>query len=992
MRESLRVHGGVVYPGLRALSSEKPRGAAGVPLAYDLHYKPDVALESRKPASSYVSLYKSLSPAPGLQKPLLVPGAGGDTLGLERRMGTAEKQSELGLNGSSAYLRLPWVNPYPDTGMYPFLDSSKYAALNMYKASFLSQPSPYLAQHLPYQPLCGGAGGSAAGTERLFYMPTYPPPPAPISSPLAPPLRIPTATVAPTALSPLVHCQDKGLQSIGPRIHHEPSAFAQQLHQQPPQSLHPSHGDRQHSSSTKSSRTPSSMSSGSTSASCASSSASINGGGSCLPVDSTSSLLMQSPRTPACLPQTPAPPPPPPPLLDGSLDFQKSLLRGQPSLSSSSTSPSVTHPFFISGVNPEHPSPARPAGHRSKMKEGSSEPWASGGERKSSRSPSKTTSDKPALQGSAKDSADKPLDLSAKITDFGALPNGFPHNLETVAKLGNSPTARYGQLPSRDLLKETLSPPSMVSTSSKPPERPEIISTLHSSWVVPGPGHTHNSESSQNQGTSVVKNKNLDCVLPQQRSSSCPRIGESNGIPAPTPTPAVVTPAGRPASTSPSPNLNGEWGKPGSVIPEKSLQASQPSSGKLAKTPKRIETQEITFKPPQSHLDNGQTSGHLYLPQNDTFLPPSIAYANRFLPYPDGMSLPHMPPPGKGPVYPHPVLLGSGGLFPGRAPPPKHGLPYGLSSSHGEYLTYHDSQEMVHPLMSSHLAAGLDPKVGERFERRLKPQEKLRLHEDAVTHKNHQTTEPADRACNKPNRETDWTAVHGSKPQSKLPAPAGKEKIICIDLIQDDADGGAEATKQSPPSAKKEEPDMSTAEGEPEVMQLLLSRQLAEPDEKVRPQEPGVRRDCASPKHAIIQGAESPVCHSPLSDLLEQQTLRCARTSGDRTAGDRTSELTKSWHEQPSLQNHTGPVRDLPEDGESHEEDDDCSHGSSKTRRSSLAKRIANSSGYVGDRFKCVTTELYADSSKLSREQRALQVSSFFTHTVRQKAMGRVGF
>ncbi|KAJ8351875.1 hypothetical protein SKAU_G00233510 [Synaphobranchus kaupii] len=975
MRESLRVHGGMVYPGLRALSVEKPREAAGVPMGYDLHYKPDMALESRKPAGSYVSLYKSPSPAPGLQKPLLVPGAGGDALGLDRRMGTTEKQSDLGLNGSSAYLRLPWVNPYQDAGMYPFLDSSKYAALNMYKASFLSQPSPYLAQHLSYQPLCGGAGGSAAGTERLFYMPPYPPPPAPISSPLAPPLRIPTATVAPTALSPLVHCQDKGLQSIGPRIHHEPSAFGQQLHQQPPQPLHQSHSDRQHSSSTKSSRTPSSKSLGSTSGGSAISSASMNGSSSNLPVDSTPSVLMQSPRTPACLPQTPAPPPPPPPVLDGSLDFQKSLIRGPTSSSSSSTSPSMNHPFFMTGMNPEHPSPARPAGHRSKIKEGSSEPWSSsGGERKSSKSPSKTTSEKPTQQGSAKDPADKPLDLSAKIADFGAPPNGFPPKLEALAKLGNSPTARYGQLPGRDLLKETLSPPSMVSTSSKLPERPEIISTLHSSWVVPGPGPTHNLDSNQNQGTSVIKNKNLDRVLPQQRSSSCPRIGESNGIPAPapapTPTPAVVTPAGRPASTSPSPKLNGEWPKPASSIPEKSPQASQPS-GKLVKTPKRPEPQEITYKPPQSHLENGQTPSHLYLPQNDTFLPPSVAYANRYLPYPDGMSLPHIPLPGKGPVYPHPVLLGSGGLFPGRVAPPKHGLPYGLPSSHGEFLTYHDSQEMVHPLMSPHLGAGL--------ERRPKTQEKLRFHEDAVAHKSRHSMEPADGTC-KPNREIEWSVGPGFKPQNKLPAPAGKEKIICIDLIQDDADGGSLSTKQSTPSGKKGEPARPTGEGEPELMQLLLSRQLAEPDMqlelcgKAGPQQPDIRRDRASPEHAIVQGAESPVCHSPLPDLLEQQTLRCARTSGDRTAGDRTSEQTNAQPEHHSFHHYTEPIKDVPEDGESHEEDEDGSNGSSKTRRSSLAKRIANSSGYVGDRFKCVTTELYADSSKLSREQRALQM------------------
>ncbi|KAJ8392619.1 hypothetical protein AAFF_G00072930 [Aldrovandia affinis] len=842
MRDGLRVHGGMVYPGIRTLTADKSREVAtAVPLGYDripdLHYKPDVTLESRKPTNGYVGLYKG--PPPGLPKPLLVPGGGGDSLGLDRRVGTADKQSDLGLNGSSGYLRLPWVSPYSDVGMYPYLDT-KYAALSMYKASFMSQPSPYLPQHLAYQSLCAGAGGGSA--ERLFYMPPYPP--APISSPLAPPLRIPTATVAPAALSPLVHCQEKGMQSLGPRIHHEPPTpvFGQQPHHQ-----------RSHA----------------------------------LP-------------------------------------------------------------------------PTQPTGHKPKSKEGSSEHRGSGGDRKSSKSPSRMPSEKPASQGPAKDPADKPLDLSAKLGDFGAPPNGFPHKLEVLVKLGHSPTARYGLPPSRELLKETLSSsPSTVSTSSKPLDRPEIISTLHSSWVVParGPSPAHNAEVNQSKAPAptVIKNRNLERVAPQQRSSSCPRIGESNGSPAANPPPTIVTPMGRPASVSPSPNVNGEWPKPSPGLPEKVHTATHTSSQTTlskekppTKAPQRPETQEITYKPQQPHLENGHTPSHLYLPQNDAFLPPSLAYANRYLSYsvPDGMSLPHLPLPGKGPVYPHPVLLGSNSLYPAHLAP-KHRISYGLPPGHGEFLTYHDSQEMVHPLMYPHLT--LNPKADERPERRSRPQDKSR-----------RVAEQADSPC-KPERRTEMPGAQGAMLQAK-PTSAGKDgTTVCIDLIRDDAEAGA---RVAPFPASMGDPDKALLSGgnesggegaEPELMQLLLCGRL---------EQQGVALPAARRLPCRGEGSPCSPDRSPLPDLLELQTLRCARTSGDRSGeGARHfAELSK----------------DGLDDRESHEDDygddDDCSHGSSRTWRSSLAKRIANSTGYVGDRFKCVTTELYADSSKLSREQRALQM------------------
>ncbi|XP_066512102.1 BCL-6 corepressor [Hoplias malabaricus] len=1012
MRESLHVHGGMVYPpGIRTLPTEKGYVGDRIP---ELLYKPEVSLDSRKATNGYVGLYKS--PPSGIQKPLVVPGTGADALGLDRRVGPVDKPSDLGLNAGSAsgFLRLPWVSPYHEAGIYPFLDSNKYAALNMYKASFMSQPSPYLPQHLAYQSLCAGAGGSAAGAERLFYMPPYPP--APISSPLPPPLRIPTGTVAPTTLSPLVHHQDKTLQSIGPRIHHEASAFGQQTLHQQAQSHHQAQSERQHtntgsnstinnnSSSSKSTRTPSSksssnssssstVSSSTTSTSCNHSSTSSSSGSTSIisssaasiPVDSSPSLVMQAPRPP---PRPSQPPGAPPPLVDSTLDFQKSIFRSPSSSLSSSSTPVVSHPFYMSQ---ENRSPIRPASQKPKSKEVSSEQHKSGGsEKKSCSSPVKTSTDKPAQQGPlTKDPADKPLDLSGKIMDFEGPPNGFPPKLEALAKLGYSSSSRYGLPPSRELLKETLSPSSSaISTTTKTPERPEIISTLHSSWVVPSTAQTVNTESNHSKSSTVIKNKNLEHVNQQTRSSSCPRIGEPNSTVVPNPSPVVVVASGcRPSSASPSPKVNGEWPKSAPTPPEKVPMthrgSSHPSASKPTKTPKKSENTEIIFNPQQPHLENGHPSSHLYMAQGEAYLPTSLAYANRYLPYsiPETMSLPHLQLPSKGPVYPHPVLLSSSSLYAARLPH-KPGLPYGIPPTHGEYLTYHDSQEMVHPLMSPHLP--LDPKVNERLEKRSRPQEKTWQHEET----SYKQTSASDMDTRyKSERESEGPEGPGSKPQSK-PYTTSKEEIVCIDLVQDDTDGSPEPDKYCASPAKPREPTKPTGSGtgegtgsagnsegkEPELMQILRSSQSVElkPAEAERQPEPRSPLEAQerpeSPGQS--QGEESSSERSPLPPLLEEQTLRCARTSGDRVRPDAANSKADRHH---AMRHYMDLGKERVENAECHEDEED-GQGGSKNKRSSLAKRIANSSGYVGDRFKCVTTELYADSSKLSREQRALQM------------------
>lgn len=1047
MHDGLRLHGGVVYQGIRALPAEKSRETPGLPLTYnrdglpELIYKPEGPLDSRKPTNGYLGLYKGTPPS--LHKPMLVPGAGAgaEGLGLERRVGPGDKASELGLaSAGGGYLRLPWLSPYPEASMYPFMDTSKYAALNMYKASLLSQPNPYLPQHLAYPSLCAAQGGNvnpaaaASAAERLYYMPPYPP--SPISSPLvAPPMRIPAVTVAPTSL---VHCQDKGLGVAPP--------FAQQLHQPSPHSQHHQAAidrDRSPSRSSRPSRPPSRKgSNNNNNTSSTSTSGTSSGSNNSLPTDS-------SPHASSRLPQ----PPPPSALIDNSLDLQRPVARiGQPPTSStssisasSSSTQSIPHPFSVSSMASEQPSPARPSPHKPRPREGAPEHRSAGVERRPSRSPTKPNFERPAHQPQAtKDSAEKPLDLSGRILEFGLPPNGFPVKMDPMAS-----GARYGLPPSRELLKENMSlspsshPHSVVSsTSSKVPERPEMISTLHSSWVVPSPSPSHTQHTpglppsprpntdhglSQAKGSSpsVIKHKGLERVVPQQRSSSCPRIGEPNHNVSSAQHSSLVS--SRPLS----PKSNSDWVKhsPGQSEHTPVVGHHRDGTEKSSQTTKRGETTPEVSSYKRPCLENGHPPGHLYLPQSDAYLNHSLAYANRYLhyPMPDGMALHSLPIAGKSPVYPHPVLLGSNSLYPthlaAKHPLPYHNLPAGPG---GEYLTY-NSQEMAHPLMQTHS----DNKLPERGDAALKSrgQEKPRgAVEECGGHRDHNTgKETGEGSQIKVDREAGAHGQAGSQSKTPSSSVTSREKIVCIDLVHSDTDIESTPTAHKQPSAETStkvnqnecchsNQNLTKTDYEPKHQHHLshpypvhsgqspslkpnhTERQPEAPFGKPKALQdtgcPGATSGTspASPGQ-VARAEESPEEPSPSPDPgdQDQSTLRCARTSGERSSGkdkgDRdsraphlTQHCTDVVKEEMVCERDTEKEDSIVDLGESQgegdeDEEEEGSHTSSKgSRRSSLAKRIANSSGYVGDRFKCVTTELYADSSKLSREQRALQV------------------
>ncbi|XP_038155576.1 BCL-6 corepressor isoform X3 [Cyprinodon tularosa] len=1030
IHDSLRLHGGVVYPGIRTLPTEKSREAPTLPLAYnrdglpELIYKPDGPLDSRKTSNGYQSLYKGTHPS--LHKPVLVSGAEG--LGLERRVGPGEKVTELGLAGAGgSYLRMPLLSPYPEAGMYPFMDTSKYAALNIYKASLLSQPSPYLPQHLPYPPLCATQGGNVtsaaavSAAERLYYMPPYPP--SPISSPLvATPMRIPAVTMTPTSL---VHCQDKGLGVTSP--------FAQQLHQPSP---HPQHHqaamerDRSPSRSSRPSRPPSRKgASNNNSTSSTSTSGTTAGNNNSLPADSSH----MSSRLPQPLPL--------PTLLDKALDLQRPVARiGQPSASSAASlsacpnsTQSIAHPFSISSMASEQSSSARPSPHKPRSRDGASENRSSGVEKVRSRSPSVVNFERPANQAQqTKDSAEKPLDLSGRIIEYGLPANGFSVKMDTM-----SSGARYGLPSSRDLLTENVSlspsshPHSVVSsTSSKVSERPEMISTLHSTWVVPSPSPSHAQHTSglppsprsntdlglsqaKRASPSVIKNKSLERVLPQQRSSSCPRIGEPNlSVPSSQHSGSSLI-----SSRVHSPKPNGEWVK---HSPSQSEQHREGPERSVQMNKRSEQTPDLSsYKRPC--LENGNPP-HLFLPQSEAFLNHSLAYANRYLQYPipDGLALHSVPISGKGPVYPNPVLLGNNGLYPAHLAG-KHPLTYpNLPAGPGlEYLTY-NSQEMAHPLMQTHS----DSKPTERADVTLKPrgQEKPRVAEEGGSHRVHSTgKETSEGNQMKHDREIGVQGQGGSQSKTLPSSATSRETIVCIDLVHSDTDIESTPTVQKQSSAENSN---KGKENECHNSQNPINTETeiknhAHPSHSVKktnlkgsntdgqqdaffgkgkiPQETPCpaetpRASQTSLPGEISEAEESTEESSPSPDPedQDQSTLRCARTSGERSSGkdkrdggscvplptqDNTNVVKECEREVEKEDSIVDLGESQAEGDDDEEEGEEGTQTSSKnSRRSSLAKRIANSSGYVGDRFKCVTTELYADSSKLSREQRALQM------------------
>ncbi|XP_077001954.1 BCL-6 corepressor isoform X6 [Tamandua tetradactyla] len=926
IREGLRVPGNIVYSSLCGLGSEKGREAAASTLGSlgfssernpEMQFKPntpetvEASAVSGKPPNGFSAIYKT---PPGIQKSA-VPTA--EALGLERPAG--DKQSPLNINGAS-YLRLPWVNPYMEgatPAIYPFLDSPNKYSLNMYKA-LLPQQSYSLAQPL-YSPVCTNG-------ERFLYLPPphYVSPHIPSS--LASPMRLSTPSASP-AIPPLVHCPDKSLpwkMGVSPGNPVDSHAYP-------------------HIQNSKQPRVPSAKA--------------VASG---LPGDAA--LL---------LPPSPRPSPrvhlPTQPTADTYSEFHKHYAR-------ISTSPSVTLSKPYMAVSNEFPVARLSNGKYPKVSEGSeSTQPVPGHARKTAVQDRKDSGSPPLLEKQAvtKDVTDKPLDLSSKVVDVDASKADHVKKMAPTV-LVHSRAGSGLVLSGSEIPKETLSPPGNGCAIY----RSEIISTAPSSWVVPGP-----SPNEENNGKSMqLKNKALDWAIPQQRSSSCPRMGGTDAVVSSIS--GSVSSAGRPASASPAPNANTEGTKTSrssvdttpSVIQHVGQPPTTPAkhgSGSGSKGAK-VSNPEPGFKA----SENGLPPSSIFLSPNEAFRSPPIPYPRSYLPYPapEGIAISPLSLHGKGPVYPHPVLLPNGSLFPGHLAP-KPGLPYGLPTGRPEFVTYQDALGlgMVHPMLISHTP--LEITKEEKPERRSRSHERARYEDPTLRNRFSEMLEasgaklhpevPADKSL-KPNPS--WTTGK---------AAVKSDKLVYVDLLREEQDAKTDASVPKPGFAAETVGQGIEPTKPPTDPSLQQHRDFIALREELG------RISDFHEAYAFKQAPGQPVFglskeNVPVSTNKESLGMPGATPFLESSLGSDSPAVTfgKSPEDPKPFCVGSAPsgadmTPTYTKDGSDDAESNDGKV--LKPKPSKLAKRIANSAGYVGDRFKCVTTELYADSSQLSREQRALQ-------------------
>ncbi|CAI9598257.1 unnamed protein product [Staurois parvus] len=510
----------------------------------------------------------------------------------------------------------------------------------------------------------------------------------------------------------------------------------------------------------------------------------------------------------------------------------------------------------------------------------------------------------------------------------------------------------------RDIQKTAISP----SGSGSSVYRPEIISTASSSWVVPGMTSTED----MNGMIMPLKNKALERVMPQQRSSSCPRMGSSEGVISSTT--SCVSSAGRPASASPAPNANGENKSPADNSKSVSQQV-QPTStpSKSSKAPKPS-VLESTLKVSES----GLPPAPMFLPQNEPFCSTPLAYPSSFIPYQvsESLALSHLHLHGKAPVYPHPVLLPSGSLFPSPMAP-KPGIPYSIPTTR-DYMTYQDTLGMVHPILLP--PPSMEISKDDKAERRSRSHERPRYEEpvgrgrlldisDSTPKQHFEVT--ADKTM-KSHQQSVVTIKHASKPDMLI------------------SNGEKDTKTDNHFTVNGFVPEKSVMNDQQKLEQASQQRDMVILGDEMIREDISRKSDFHESFQVPRPSQSSTIFPFRQENLSGNQSVDCTAVEpcARFMVPSQNRDSPAGFYGHPQEKLHQFVLTNGHIDSEMAERaiKDTCEEFETingklvKTKSSKLTKRIANSAGYVGDRFKCLTTELYADSSQLSREQRALQM------------------
>uniref|UniRef100_A0A4X1T927 Uncharacterized protein n=1 Tax=Sus scrofa TaxID=9823 RepID=A0A4X1T927_PIG len=552
-----------------------------------------------------------------------------------------------------------------------------------------------------------------------------------------------------------------------------------------------------------------------------------------------------------------------------------------------------------------------------------------------------------------KDVTSKSLDLSSEVVIVDTSKVDHMKKMAPMV-LVNSRTGNGLVLPESDILKQSSS----LSGNGYSVYRSEI-SIAPSSWVVPGPSR---NEEKNGKGLSLKNKDSAQVILQQQPSCLFPCMGVTDttatvwGSKLDMRHPAVVLPVANASADDIKARMN-SMDTTACVSQHMGQPLTTPtinSSGTSSRDSKASNPE-----PSLKANENGFRPSSVFLSPNEMFMSPPITYSRSYFPYaaPESTPLSPLSLPGKRSLCPHSISLPNSTLFPGHLFP-KLRLPY---MGQPQFVTYQDSG-MGYPIMpieitkeekpqkcscSHHRACYEDPTLQNHFPQKLESSS-TKLHSEV-------STENLNSSCM-------WN-------QGGNVARSGN--LVYVDLLEKsyattDTDIfkhalAAESVCQSDEPTK---PPTDTAL-QPQDF-IPLSEETRHSSDFHEPHT--FRQAVGLSKKNVSAGTNKENLAMPVLTPFLEPTLG---NDGPSVTSGKTKENPKPFcmgGAPPSVDITPTYTKDGVDEAESN-------NGKVlKPKPSKLVKRMANSAGYLGDQFKCVTTELYADSSQLNREQRALQL------------------